>query len=139
MSEDGILEFSEDVSEAEAPEPLPAGVYPCTVRTAEARASKSSGNPMIVLGVGIAVEDFPADFTGGDAFPDGALLSSYHGCADNPRDRYRTRKLCEAFGVPAAKSIDLNEFIGQTASVTVDLEPWEGQMQMRAKSYAAED
>lgn len=139
MSDESILEYSEDVSEAEAPEALPAGVYPCTVRTAERRDSKSSGNPMIVLGIGIAVEDFPADFTSADAYPDGAMLTSYHGCADNARDRYRVKKLCEAFGVPASKKIDLNQFIGATASVTVDHEMWEGEARMRVKSYAEAD
>jgi len=139
MSEESILEYSEDVSEAEAPEPLPVGVYPCTVREAKRQDSKASGNPMIVLQVVVAAEDFPAEFEGAESYPDGVPLTSYHGCQDNAKERFRVRKLCEAFGVPMSKRLDLNDFMMKTASVTLEHEPFEGIMQMRARSYAADE
>lgn len=127
MSEDeSILTFSEDISDAEAPDPLPAGSYPASVHSVEVKVSGNSGNRYLDLGVRIAPDDFPADFPPENA-PDGAIIH-YRRCVveDTPRHRYNVRKLCEACGVAASKEINVNEFLGAPITVRIEHDTYQG-------------
>ena len=132
MSEDlSILEFDVDISEQEAPPPLPVGDYEVECIESTKTTSKNSGNPMIVTKVRINPDDFPADFVGDD-YPEGITLTAYTVCrADSARDRWNVRKLCEAFGVVPSKQVDLTEFLGERSRVTIGHEEYEGMMNAR--------
>lgn len=117
-TEMGIIEFGEDISDAEAPEPLPQGVYPAEVTSATAGESKSSGRLQITTRFRVSPDDYPADYPMEHA-PDGFERSTWTPCGDNPNGRHRTRQLCEALGVPASKNVDLSDFIGKTCRIQI--------------------
>lgn len=122
-----IVEFSEDISKAEAPEPLPPGEYAATIRGAEIKMSQR-GTKYAAVSFVIDPGEFPADYPVENA-PDGKLLV-YRRCSmeDNPQARYMLRNFCEAIGAPASKKIDVNEWVGLDATVQVDNEEYEGVM-----------
>lgn len=130
---DSILTFSEDVSTQEPPSPLPAGDYPATIKSAEKKVSTSSGNEYIALMLMVSPDHYPADFTDGNA--DGEVLS-YNRLVveDTPRARYRIRKVCEAIGAKASKEIDLAEWLGLTATITVTQDEYEGEKRAQIKA-----
>lgn len=124
MSE-SIIEYSVDLNEQNAPEPLPARDYPAEIRAAERKVSKTSGNEYPAIKFFIAPENYPADFTEGN--PNGEVLDYNRlSLADTPQARYRMRKFLEAIGGPLGKSLDLNALVGLTATVTIDHEEFEG-------------
>jgi hypothetical protein len=121
-----IIEFSEDVGQQEAPVPLPVGEYPAEIRAA-AQATSAAGNPYAKVQFFIAPEAYPADYTEGE--PDGMVLTFNRvSLQDTPASRHRLRKFCEAIGAPAGKKIDLNDWVGRTATVAVQHDTYEGEV-----------
>jgi hypothetical protein len=127
MSEvNSVLEFSEDISNAEPPVPLPVGDYPAEIRGAEKKTSQRTGNDYIKVDFFVAPENYPADYTEGN--PDGEILSFMRLSAeDTPRARHRMRKFCEAIGAPTGTKVDLNGWVGLTATVSIAEEEYEGE------------
>lgn len=121
-----IVEYSEDVSEAEAPEVLPSGTYEAEIRGVTAKIGTSSGKKYAAVDFYIPVDQFPADYPV-ENNPDG-LTVTYRmvSLEDNPRARYRMRKFCEAIGAKPGRQIDLNEWVGLTCRVDVSKEQFEG-------------
>lgn len=133
MSEVSILEYSEDISTAEAPPPIPVGEYPATIEAVEQKTSATSGNEYLSVALVIAPDDYPADFDG-DMYPDGVrLMHNRLITEDSPRARYRMRKWCEAIGAKTGKNIDPTEWIGLNCVVGVAHEPWEGEQRATIK------
>lgn len=126
MTDENILSFSEDISAAEAPEPLPVGEYPATINGAEVKTSQSSGNRYLDLTLFIAPDDFPADYPI-ENNPDGASIH-YRRCVveDTPRARFNVRRLCEAAGVVASKNLNVNDFVGQQVRVKIAHDEYNG-------------
>lgn len=124
-----VYEFSQDIASAEAPPPLPVGEYRASVRSIEAAVSKSSGKPMMVLTYSISPDQYPADYTEGNA--DGETLMFYQPLEDTPRNRFRLRKFCEMHGVAASRRINLPDFIGQDVILNVSHEDYQGMPQAR--------
>lgn len=122
-----IVEFSEDISEAEAPEPLPAGEYPATIRGAEIKISQRGTKYAAVTFV-VSPDEFPADYPVENA-PDGKVIV-YRRCSmeDNPQARYMLKQFCESIGATASKRIDVNEWMGLNAMIQVENEEYEGVM-----------
>lgn len=121
-----IIEFDEDISQAEAPVPLPVGDYPAEVRGATRKTSQNSGNEYAAVQFFISSDAYPADYTEGE--PDGAILTFNRVSLQNtPGSRHRLRKFLEALGAPAGKKIDLNDWVGRTAIVTVQHDTYEGE------------
>lgn len=122
-----IVEFSEDISEAEAPEPLPPGEYPATIRGAEVKISQRGTKYAAVTFV-VSPDEFPADYPVENA-PDGKVIV-YRRCSmeDNPQARYMLKNFCEAIGATASKRIDVNEWIGLNGTIQVDNDEYEGVM-----------
>lgn len=137
MSEgNSILDFSEDLSNAEAPVPLPKGDYAAEIRAAERKTSATTGNDYVSVTFYIAPEQYPADYTDGD--PDGTTLTFNRvSMKDSVAGRYRLRKFIEAIGGKLGKQVDLNDWIGLTAVVTVDHREWEGAQQAEIKTVVA--
>lgn len=128
----GIMEFSQDLSTAEAPPPLPIGQYLGEIIGAEPRVSQTSGNTYAAIQFRIHADQYPADFTEGD--PDGITLT-YNRLLlqDTPRDRWRWRKFLEAVGGRLSKQIDLTDLLGLTATLDVTHDEYEGER--RAQIY----
>lgn len=120
-----IVEFSEDISEAEAPEPLPPGEYPATIRAVEVKLSQRNTKYAAVTFV-VDPGEYPADYPLENA-PDGKAIV-YRRCSmeDNPQARYMLRRFCEAIGATASKRIDVNEWVGLAAMIEVENDDYEG-------------
>lgn len=125
-----IYEYTSNLAEAEAPSPLPEGEYRASVRSIDAQNSKSSGKPMAVLQYVVSPDQYPADFTDGDA--DGTVLMFYRPLEDTPRNRYLLRKFCEIHGVKPSNRLNLPDFIGQDVILSIKHEEYQGVTQARA-------
>lgn len=121
-----IIEFSEDIATAEAPEPLPSGDYAATIKHAEIRMSERSGNKYLSLQCHIPADQYPADYVDGN--PDGTTLA-YNRLVmeDTPAARYRLKKAMEALGLQPTRSVDVTSFIGLGCIVTTKIEKYEGE------------
>lgn len=120
-----VVEFDEDIGSAEAPVPLPPGDYQAEVRAAQPKTSQA-GNPYASVQFFIPPDQYPADYTEGE--PDGMILTYNRVSLQNtPAGRHRLRKFVEAIGAPAGKQIDLNDWVGRTATVTVQHDTYEGE------------
>jgi len=130
-----IIEFSEDLSNAEQPEPLPKGQYPFEIRAAE-RKTSGKGNEYAEINLFIDPETYPADYTEGNE--DGTILVYRRlQLTDNPQGRYRIRKFLEAVGGKLGKKMDLNDLVGLNGIVEVDHEMFEGENRAVAKRILA--
>lgn len=109
-----MLEFSKNIADQEAPPQLPASEYPCQCVGAVVGETKEKKEPKIELTMQINRQDFPADFDPGDGVDD-IKFTQHIRVLDIPSDRFRLRKLCEAFGIPMSNNIDVNEFVGKHA------------------------
>ena len=133
-----VIEFDEDISLAEQPEPLPKGDYSFTIVGAEPRVSGNSGNTYAAITMQISPDDFPADYPVENA-PDGVRLIYRRVVLENERNaRYRLRKFCEAIGAPMSTRMDLNDWLGLRGVCTVDHESYEGEMRAQVVRVKAE-
>lgn len=132
-----IVEFSEDISEAAEPEPLPVGEYPATIRQAEIKVSQRGTKYAAVTFV-VAPEEYPADFPLENA-PDGKVIV-FRRCSmeDNPQARFMLRNFCEAIGATASKKIDVNDWVGLDAAVEIDHDEYEGVTREQIKRVIAQ-
>ena len=121
-----IIQFSEDITNAEAPAPLPVGEYTAEIRAAEAKVSANSGNTYMAIQFFIPADQYPADFDEGD--PDGITLT-YNRLVveDNAKGRHRMRKFCESIGAKTGREVNPSDWIGLTATVSVKHGTWEGE------------
>lgn len=126
---DSIVSFSDDLSNAEAPEPLPEREYPATI-TETTKSESKAGDPMAVIKFKINEEDYPADYDAGNA-PGGKTLTNWLVMQDTPAGRHRVRKFLEAIGAPLSKSVNVKEWVGLNATITIKHEEYEGQMRER--------
>lgn len=114
----GLLNFSENIADAEAPPQLPAGEYKVICIAAQDKVAVSSGNNMLTLTLQVPRSEFPADFDPGDGV-DELTFTMNVVARDIPADRWRMKKTCQAFGVAASNSIDPNDFVGREARARV--------------------
>lgn len=129
MSEDqmSIVEFSQDITNAEPPPPIPAREYRAEIRTAEKKNSPNTGNDYASVQFYIAPEELPADVADDPEFQDGVTLGwNLVSLEDTPKGRYSCRKFCEAIGAPTGTRVDLNDWIGLEATVEVGHREFDG-------------
>lgn len=127
---DDIIDYDDDVSDAEAPDPIPVGTYPAQIVSAEKKVS-GKGNNYINVGFQISTDDYPADFPVENE-PDGVRLSYMRLSPDNrPRARFAMKKFIEAVGAKGGKSINIKEWIGLEAKLRVSHDTYEGMPQAR--------
>jgi hypothetical protein len=116
-----LIQFSQNLADAEAPPQLPPGEYPAICVAAVPGISKSSGNPVLPLTFKINKQDFPADFeTDADEL---TLIFNSLTTRDTQQDRFRVRKICEALGVPLSNALDPNDFLNKQCRVKVEHQP----------------
>lgn len=139
MSEvNSIIEYDEDLADAEAPVPLPKGDYTAEIRGAERKKAKNGDKEYVNVTLFISADQYPADYTEGD--PDGTILSYGMGrlsTAGDRKSRWNMKKFCENIGAELGKSLDLNTFLGKAATVTVINEDYEGQTQAKVSKVGA--
>lgn len=124
MSDISIIEYAEDLSNAEAPVPLPKGDYPAEIRGAEKKVS-GKGNEYVDVVFYISPDEYPADYTEGN--PDGTSLNYGRlNPAPTTQARWGMKKFCESIGAPLGRTLDLNEWIGKSAIVQIVHEDYEG-------------
>ena len=121
-----ILTFSEDITNAQPPPPLPVGPYPAEIIGAQRRTSATSGSDYASITMRINAESYPADYTDGD--PDGTTLQYNRlQIEDTPVSRHRWRVFMERVGGPLGRSVDLNSLIGLTCTVEITHQEYEGE------------
>lgn len=129
MSEDAldtIVEFSEDINDAEPPIPLPIGEYQASIVSAETAVGQSSGKKYANVGFHVPVDQYPADFAA-EQEPDGVTIQYRRvSLEDNQRGRFSVKRFCEAIGAPMSKRIDVTEWIGLEAVIHVGNTEYEG-------------
>lgn len=128
MSEElpSVVSFTQDISEAEPPPALPAQDYEAEIRAVAPKVSQNSGNTYAEVMFYIDPSQYPVDFDVENA-PDGKTIPYRRVLlTDNQQARYRIRKFCEAIGAAMGRDIDLNDWIGLRASVTIQHESVEG-------------
>ena len=122
---DSIIEFSENIADAEAPEPLPEREYPASIESASRETSLTKGTKYAKVIFRINEEDYPADFDVNNA-PGGKKVQHIIGLTDDAPSRHRLRKFSEAIGAPMSKRIDLSQWVGLQAKVTIKHDTYEG-------------
>ena len=125
-SQQTIMRFSQDITNAEAPPPLPARQYRAEIIGAFIRPAQSSGVPYLNIQFRVPAEAYPADYTDGD--PEGTVL--YYNrvpATDTPTNRHRWRVLMEKIGGPLSMEVDLNSLIGLWGNIEVVHQEYEGE------------
>ena len=127
MSEEdlpSIVEYSVDLNDQNAPEPLPTGEYVASIRATKKRMSARETSYAEVL-FHIPSDQYPADYTEGN--PDGTAIAYRRvSLEDTPQGRYGTRRFIEAIGAPLGKRVNLEDWLGMEAAVEVAHEEYEG-------------
>jgi len=121
-----ILEFSQDISDAQPPPPLPVGPYPAEIVGVQTRVSATTGNEYVQVTFRVNSDSYPADFTEGD--PDGTVLM-YNRLTteDTPTMRYRWRKFLENVGGPRGRKLDLGALVGLRGTIDIAHQEYEGE------------
>lgn len=118
-----ITEFSVNLKDQEAPDPLPTGEYIGVIRGAERKESQR-GTMYAAVSFFIGADQYPPDYTDGN--PEGiTIIYRRVGLEDNPQARYGTRRFLEAIGAPLGKKIDCLEWVGLEAALEVGHETYE--------------
>jgi len=121
-----IIEFEDNIADAEAPLPLPVGNYRATIKGAEQKVS-STGRRYAAVMFYIPTEAYPADYPLEEA-PDGITIAFRRVSLENNKaSRFSLRRFIENIGAPpVARQLDLAQWIGLEANVTVKHETYEG-------------
>jgi hypothetical protein len=125
----GIVTFSSDIMEAEAPLPLPEGTYAAEIRDVKVVKRKSSGKKGIDVFVHVAPEDYPPDFDVEEA-PEGVTLVYRRINLDNTKTgHFRLRRLIETIGAPPVRQTlsddDLRKWKGLNVKAVIKHDTWE--------------
>jgi hypothetical protein len=119
-----IIEFSENIADAEAPDPLPERDYPASISKVS-RETSGKGGTYAAVSFHVNEEDYPSDFDAAQA-PGGKEVRHVVMLTDDAPTRHRVRKFCEAIGANMGKRINLSEWIGLQATITIKHDTYEG-------------
>lgn len=134
-----IVEFDDDISDATEPKPIPVGDYIGTITKAGIVQAKSDPTKSYVaVAFFIPPEQYPADFL--DGSPEGMTLIYRRLQNDSaPRTKWQWKQFCQAIGAPTSRKMDVAEWVGRSARITVSHEDYEGspRAQINKVSMAA--
>lgn len=119
-----IVEYQEDIANAEPPKPLPKGKYRAVIKAATRELSKKESKDMAHVVFVVDSTQYPADFVDGE--PDGTRVDYYVMLGNTPRNKYNLRRFCEAIGAPMGRQIDLNTWLDREAMIAIDHREWDG-------------
>ncbi len=130
-----VFEFTDDISKAEAPPPLPPRSYIATVTGAVPKLNKNGGKYGDITFT-VSPDQFPPDFA---AIQNDAVNLHYRFVPldDTPAARWRLRKFCEAIRVTASRRFDLNDCVGKSASIKVENKDFQGENRAEIKDVEA--
>jgi hypothetical protein len=121
-----IIEFTDDIDDAEAPLPLPEGQYEAEIKAVEA---KMSGNNKRYAAVSfyIPTDAFPADYPLEEA-PDGlVLIYRKLSLENNKMSKFNLKRFIQNIGAPpVGRSLDLTQWVGLSAKIVIKHDTWEG-------------
>jgi len=121
-----VIDFSDNIEDAEAPLPLPPGNYDAIIKGAEA---KVSGNDKRYAAIQfyISPDSYPADYPIEEA-PDGLTITYRRLSLENTKaSRFHLKRFMQNIGAPpAGKSVDLSQWTNLNAKVSVKHEEYEG-------------
>jgi len=121
-----IIEFTDDIDDAEAPMPLPEGQYEAEIKAVEA---KMSGNNKRYAAVSfyIPTDAFPADYPLEEA-PDGlVLIYRKLSLENNKMSKFNLKRFIQNIGAPpVGRSLDLTQWVGLRAKIVIKHDTWEG-------------
>jgi hypothetical protein len=125
-----IIEYSQDLTNAEQPPLLPPGAYAAEIVGATEKVSKTNGHKYLNVVARINAESYPADYTDGD--PEGIELQyNFIQLDDSPRNRFQMRRFLERVGAPLSRKVDLNDLIGRTMTVDVVHNEWNDEQRLQ--------
>lgn len=125
-----LFQYEQDISQQEAPRPLPVGTYRGVIRNVQANPGKkdpSTFNAEVTFY--ISPDQYPVDFNEGD--PEGTTLRYYVSLANKPQARYGLKQFLQAVQAPMGREIDITSWLGLEAMVKVEHEEYEGRMLAR--------
>lgn len=119
-----VVEFDTDISTAEQPKPLPAGVYNAVITGASINTSKK-GNRYASVQFKIGADEYPADYVDGNK--EGTTMMYNRLVLENTAQaKWQLRQFCQRVGASMSNRIDVTEWLGLTAKVEVTNEMYEG-------------
>lgn len=134
-----IMEFSEDIADAEPPVPLPVGPYRASIHDASKKVSASSGKQYIQVDFFIHVDEYPADYPREDA-PEGMTVPYRRvPWEDDKVSRHRIRKFCEAIGAEMGRRMGYSRWIGQEAIIHLIHDTYDGITRNQIAKVVATD
>jgi len=121
-----IIEFTDDIDDAEAPMPLPEGQYEAEIKAVEAKMS-SNNKKYAAVSFYIQTDAFPADYPIDEA-PDGlVLIFRKLSLENNKMSKFNLKRFIQNIGAPpVGRSLDLTQWVGLKATVVVKHDTWEG-------------
>lgn len=127
---DGVMQFSSDIADAEAPKPLPEGVYPSVLKDVRRVKRKTSGKQGLDVYFYVAPENYPADFPVEEA-PDGmTLVYRRLNLEDTKAGRFAIKRFTENIGAPPVRQRIDDEVLagwkGLSAKLVIKADEWEG-------------
>jgi len=121
-----IIEYTDDIDDAEAPLPLPEGTYEAEIKAVEA---KMSGNDKRYAAVSfyIPTDAYPADYPLEEA-PDGlTLIFRKLSLENNKMSRFNLKRFIQNIGAPpVGRTLDLTQWVGLRAKIVIKHDTWEG-------------
>jgi hypothetical protein len=121
-----VFDFAQDISQQEAPPPLPPKTYVGEITGAVAKKS-TKGNVYIEVEWTIQPDQFPLDYAATQKDPAKLYYRRLVVTPDSDRNRYALRKFSEAIRAPANKRIDINDWIGKVANLGVKSTKYMGE------------
>lgn len=118
-ADESIIEFEEDIDDAEPPVPIPEREYRARIDKAVRRVSKESQKAYVAVTFLIAPDDLPADIQDAE---EGVRLKPYRRVplGNSAEDRYQRKMFCKALGIPTdTRRLNLNEWKGLECTVVV--------------------
>jgi hypothetical protein len=125
-----IIEYDDDVMNAEQPQPLPMRDYVGEIRTAEVK--KSQKETLYADAVFyISPDQYPVDYTDGN--PEGTQVHVRISVERNPQARWQMRKFISAIGAKGGARLDTSEWVGLQAKLSVAPREYQGNYQNDVK------
>ncbi len=144
MSDDtelgGVITFSDSIADAEAPLPIPEGVFPAEVRDVKFKV-RNSGKRGLDVYFHIKPEDYPASFPVTEA-PDGVTLVFRRlSVEDTKQNRYNLKRFLQNIGAPpVGATLDeetLASWKGLETKIVIKHGEWEGNVRPEIERIVA--
>lgn len=125
-----VIHFSEDIDDAEAPLPIPEGIYPAEIKDVRRVKRKTSGKNGVDVYFYIRPENYPADFPVDEA-PDGVTLVYRRiNLEDTKQGRFNLKRFIGNIGAPPLRREFSDETLdgwkGLATKVVIKHDEWEG-------------